>query len=89
MALTALEPKFSLLSWVRLTSALRHQGCSDNQFQTSCCCATVASVFVSLLQKSEAQLEEVLKEIKSLKELVSSQEKRIIKLEEHIANMAV
>lgn len=42
-----------------------------------------------LLQKSEAQLEEVLKEIKSLKELVSSQEKRIIKLEEHINNMSV
>lgn len=42
-----------------------------------------------LLQKSEAQLEEVLKEIKSLKELVSSQEKRIMKLEEHIANMGV
>lgn len=41
-----------------------------------------------LHQKSEAQLELALKEIKSLKELVSSQEKRISKLEEHIANMS-
>lgn len=41
------------------------------------------------LQKSEAKLEEILKEIKSLKDLVSSQEKRIIKLEEQISNIAI
>ncbi|XP_065106795.2 coronin-1C-A isoform X1 [Paramisgurnus dabryanus] len=36
--------------------------------------------------KSEAKLDEVLKEIKSLRELVSSQEKRIAKLEEQLSN---
>lgn len=39
--------------------------------------------------KSEAQLEELLKEMKSLKDLVSSQEKRIIKLEEQMSNIAI
>jgi len=42
-----------------------------------------------LPQKSEAKLEEILKEIKSLKDLVSSQEKRIIKLEEQMSNIAI
>lgn len=36
--------------------------------------------------KNEAKLDEVLKEIKSLRELVSSQEKRIAKLEEQLSN---
>lgn len=40
-------------------------------------------------QKSEAKLEEILKEIKSLKDLVSSQEKRIIKLEEQMSKIAI
>ncbi|XP_060762762.1 coronin-1C-A [Neoarius graeffei] len=39
--------------------------------------------------KSEAKLDEVLKEIKSLRELVSSQEKRIAKLEEQLSQMDV
>ncbi|XP_056313515.1 uncharacterized protein LOC130228996 isoform X1 [Danio aesculapii] len=39
--------------------------------------------------KSEAKLEEVLKEIKSLRELVSSQEKRIGKLEEQLSKMDI
>ncbi|KAG7489128.1 coronin-1C isoform X1 [Solea senegalensis] len=39
--------------------------------------------------KSEAKLEEILKEIKSLKDLVSSQEKRIINLEEQISKIAI
>ncbi|CAJ1068288.1 uncharacterized protein LOC125889869 isoform X1 [Xyrichtys novacula] len=39
--------------------------------------------------KSEAKLEEILKEIKSLKDLVSSQEKRIIKLEEQMSKIAI
>ncbi|XP_067465863.1 uncharacterized protein [Thunnus thynnus] len=38
---------------------------------------------------SEAKLEEILKEIKSLKDLVSSQEKRIIKLEEQMSKIAI
>lgn len=40
-------------------------------------------------QKSEAKLDEVLKEIKSLRELVSSQEKRIAKLEEQLSKMDI
>ncbi|KAF3695807.1 Coronin-1C Coronin-3 [Channa argus] len=39
--------------------------------------------------KSEAKLEEILKEIKSLKDLVSSQEKRILKLEEQMSKIAI
>ncbi|XP_029018045.1 coronin-1C-A isoform X2 [Betta splendens] len=39
--------------------------------------------------KSEAKLEEILKEIKSLKDLVSSQEKRIVKLEEQMSKVAI
>ncbi|XP_038559648.1 uncharacterized protein LOC119891820 isoform X1 [Micropterus salmoides] len=39
--------------------------------------------------KSEAKLEEILKEIKSLKDLISSQEKRIIKLEEQMSKIAI
>ncbi|CAB1319887.1 unnamed protein product, partial [Coregonus sp. 'balchen'] len=39
--------------------------------------------------KNEAKLEEVLKEIKSLKDLVSSQEKRIIQLEEQMSKIAI
>ncbi|XP_048043030.1 coronin-1C-A isoform X1 [Megalobrama amblycephala] len=39
--------------------------------------------------KSEAKLDEVLKEIKSLRELVSSQEKRIAKLEEQLSKMDI
>lgn len=42
-----------------------------------------------LQQKSEAKLEEILKEIKSLKDLVSSQEKRIITLEEQMSKIAI
>uniref|UniRef100_A0A8C9WVS0 Coronin n=1 Tax=Sander lucioperca TaxID=283035 RepID=A0A8C9WVS0_SANLU len=41
------------------------------------------------LIKSEAKLEEILKEIKSLKDLVSSQEKRIIKLEDQMSKIAI
>ncbi|XP_051524989.1 microtubule-associated protein futsch-like isoform X2 [Myxocyprinus asiaticus] len=39
--------------------------------------------------KSEAKMDEVLKEIKSLRELVSSQEKRIAKLEEQLSKMDI
>ncbi|XP_077097507.1 coronin-1C-A isoform X1 [Siphateles boraxobius] len=39
--------------------------------------------------KSEAKLDEVLKEMKSLRELVSSQEKRIAKLEEQLSKMDI
>ncbi|KAM9743794.1 coronin-1C-A [Menidia menidia] len=39
--------------------------------------------------KSEAKMEEILKEIKSLKDLISSQEKRIIKLEEQMSKIAI
>ncbi|KAF6729655.1 Coronin-1C [Oryzias melastigma] len=39
--------------------------------------------------KSEAKMDEILKEIKSLKDLISSQEKRIIKLEEQMSQMAI
>ncbi|XP_014843192.1 PREDICTED: coronin-1C isoform X1 [Poecilia mexicana] len=39
--------------------------------------------------KSEAKMEEILKEIKSLKDLISSQEKRIIKLEEQMSKVAI
>ncbi|XP_075881803.1 coronin-1C-A-like [Nelusetta ayraudi] len=49
--------------------------------------AKAASSTVS--NKSGGQLEELLNEIKSLKAMVSCQEKRIIKLEEHIGNMGV
>uniref|UniRef100_A0A672JQT1 Coronin n=1 Tax=Salarias fasciatus TaxID=181472 RepID=A0A672JQT1_SALFA len=38
---------------------------------------------------SEAKLEEILKEIKSLKDLISSQEKRIIKLEDQMSKIAI
>lgn len=44
---------------------------------------------MSFLQKSEAKLDEILKEIKSLRELVSSQEKRIIKLEDQISKIGI
>lgn len=44
---------------------------------------------VSFLQKSEAKLDEILKEIRSLRDQVSSQEKRIIKLEEQISKIAI
>ncbi|KAM9464264.1 uncharacterized protein ACWYII_009532 isoform 1-T1 [Salvelinus alpinus] len=40
-------------------------------------------------RKNEAKLDEVLKEIKSLKDLVSSQEKRIIQLEEQMSKIAI
>ncbi|XP_068616711.1 coronin-1C-A [Brachionichthys hirsutus] len=39
--------------------------------------------------KSEAKLEEILKEIKSLKDLVDSQEKRIVKLEEQMSKISI
>uniref|UniRef100_A0A8C7WM14 Coronin n=1 Tax=Oryzias sinensis TaxID=183150 RepID=A0A8C7WM14_9TELE len=39
--------------------------------------------------KSEAKMDEILKEMKSLKDLISSQEKRIIKLEEQMSQMAI
>ncbi|XP_024908493.1 coronin-1C isoform X2 [Cynoglossus semilaevis] len=39
--------------------------------------------------QSEGKLEEILKEIKSLKDLVSSQEKRIIQLEEQMSKIAI
>ncbi|XP_035235454.1 coronin-1C-A isoform X2 [Anguilla rostrata] len=39
--------------------------------------------------KNEAKLEEILKEVKSLKDLVSSQEKRITKLEEQMSKIAI
>lgn len=43
----------------------------------------------SFLQKSEAKLDDILKEIQSLRDLVSSQEKRIIKLEDQISKIAI
>lgn len=49
----------------------------------------IMSVCLSFLQKSEAKLDEILKEIKSLRDLVSSQEKRIVKLEEQISKIAI
>ncbi|KAJ8379376.1 hypothetical protein SKAU_G00001540 [Synaphobranchus kaupii] len=39
--------------------------------------------------KNEAKLDEILKEVKSLKDLVSSQEKRITKLEEQMSKIAI
>ncbi|XP_068166628.1 uncharacterized protein [Antennarius striatus] len=39
--------------------------------------------------KSEAKLEEILKEIKSLKDLIDSQEKRIVKLEELMSKISI
>ncbi|XP_077417328.1 coronin-1C-A isoform X2 [Vanacampus margaritifer] len=39
--------------------------------------------------KSDTKLEEILKEIKGLKDLVSSQEKRLVKLEEQMAKLAI
>lgn len=47
------------------------------------------TLLLFLLQKSETKLEEILKEIKSLKDLVSSQEKRIINLEEQMSKIAI
>lgn len=49
----------------------------------------VITVRLSFLQKSEAKLDEILKEIRSLRDQVSSQEKRIIKLEEQISKIAI
>lgn len=46
-------------------------------------------IICSFLQKSEAKLDEILKEIQSLRDLVSSQEKRIIKLEDQISKIAI
>lgn len=40
-------------------------------------------------QQSDAKLEEILKEIKSLKDLVSSQEKRLVTLEEQMSKLAI
>ncbi|XP_066546041.1 coronin-1C-A isoform X1 [Amia ocellicauda] len=40
-------------------------------------------------QQNEAKLDEILKEVKSLKDLISSQEKRITKLEEQISKIAI
>jgi coronin-1B/1C/6 len=45
--------------------------------------------FLCIPQKNEGKLEEILKEIKSLKDLVSSQEKRIIQLEEQMSKIAI
>ncbi|XP_077377623.1 uncharacterized protein LOC144018878 isoform X1 [Festucalex cinctus] len=39
--------------------------------------------------KSDAKLEEILKEMKALKDLVSSQEKRLVKLEEQMGKIAI
>ncbi|CAI5650361.1 unnamed protein product [Oreochromis niloticus] len=39
--------------------------------------------------KSEAKLEEILKEIRSLKDMISSQEKRIVQLEEQMSKLAI
>ncbi|KAG7480860.1 hypothetical protein MATL_G00060740 [Megalops atlanticus] len=39
--------------------------------------------------KNEAKLDEILKEVKSLKDLISSQEKRITKLEEQMSKIAI
>nr|XP_057926884.1 coronin-B isoform X1 [Doryrhamphus excisus] len=39
--------------------------------------------------KSEAKLEEILKEMKSLKDLISSQEKRLVKIEEQMSKIAI
>lgn len=57
-------------------------------------CSTIVMLWrltqlLCLLQKSEAKLEEILKEIKSLKDLVSSQEKRIIQLEEQMSKIDI
>ncbi|KAG9354949.1 hypothetical protein JZ751_001662 [Albula glossodonta] len=42
-----------------------------------------------MLNKNEAKLDEILKEVKSLKDLISSQEKRIAKLEEQMSKIAI
>lgn len=52
-------------------------------------CKLTLTLLLCLPQKSEAKLEEILKEIKSLKDLISSQEKRIIKLEEQMSKIAI
>lgn len=49
----------------------------------------VSLVLWCLPQNLEGKLEEILKEIKSLKDLVSSQEKRIIQLEEQMSKIAM
>lgn len=46
-------------------------------------------IICSFLQKSEVKLDEILKEIQSLRDLVSGQEKRIIKLEDQISKIAI
>ncbi|KAM9447149.1 coronin-1C-A isoform 1-T1 [Clarias gariepinus] len=61
---------------------------TKNAESNSC---TVAAKTASAPQsaKSEPKMEEVLKEVKSLRDLVSSQEKRIAKLEEQLSQMDV
>lgn len=51
--------------------------------------SSLTFVFSYLSQKSEAKLEEILKEIKSLKDMISSQEKRIVQLEEQMSKLAI
>lgn len=58
-------------------------------FYTERIALNILSFFFLPQQKSEAKLDEVLKEIKSLRELVSSQEKRIAKLEEQLSKMDI
>lgn len=54
-------------------------------------CLSLGSITdcLSVLQKSETKLDEILKEIKSLRDLVSSQEKRIVQLEDQISKIAI
>lgn len=67
-----------------------HCSCdSQQEMSTNVSKKSHSSHLLCLPQKSEAKLEEILKEIKSLKDLVSSQEKRIIKLEEQMSKIAI
>lgn len=47
------------------------------------------SIIFFFLQKNEIKLEELLREVKSLRDLVTLQDRRIAKLEEQVAKVAV
>ena len=75
-------------------------GCPLPCCDTEVCSRIMTEIYTNVLkvlvlcpsclpQKTEAKLEEILKEIKSLKDLVSSQEKRIIKLEDQMSKIAI
>lgn len=66
-----------------------HSCCPPSCGSLACGRLGIINDCMSFLQKSEAKLDEILKEIKSLRELVSSQEKRIIKLEDQISKIGI